>query len=312
MLSIITMICDGTESLLDNWVQNAQEKVKIEKELIVVDNTTAQTVAESSYYKVVKMGHNAMQFAGRRAGVEAAKGDYIFLVDCDDEILPINSFNWDEELICFNYMATKPDSKDEYICSNPYTLSYTASKGIFFDYNWRNAVKNMVWNKFYSRDLLLRVYSKLPYFEICFMEDVLLNIFVLAEVKSIRFEAKAFYRYFFGTGVSTKKVYTDIEPLKRLFVGMETALSVFNLAFSKEAQEQSGLTTIGFYRGCIEYALEKYGNLAPGLEEPYTKMIGKYFDKALLLKVLKNQTDRDIDRKTMLKAKHCINDYMDN
>jgi len=311
MLSVITMFCDGTENLLEPWLKNAQESVKIEKELIIVDNTTAQSIPESTAYKVVKMGHNAMQFAGRRAGVEAASGDYVFLVDCDDEILPITHFDWDEEVICFNYMGKHPDKDEVYVCTEPYKLSYTASKGEFFDAAWRKATKNMVWNKFYSREMMMRLYSKLPYFEICFMEDVLLNLFVLAEAKSIRFEAKAFYKYFFGTGVSTKKVYTDLAPLERLFVGMETALTVFNLAFSKDAQAQSGITTLGFYQGCVQYALEKFGNLSPELEEPYTHLINKYFDKETLKMVLKN-VGNNLERKTMLRAKHCINDYLDN
>jgi len=310
MLSIVTMICDGTEKLLLPWIENAKRCIKIPHELIVVDNTTEQTVPEWDEIKVVRMGHNAMQFAGRRAGVESASGDYIFLVDCDDELLPLTSWEWNEDLICFNYMGKHPDDDSEYICTEPYRLSYTASKGIFFDQSWRMAAKNMVWNKFYKKDLLMRVYSKLPYFEICFMEDVLLNLLVLAETTSIRFESKAFYKYFFGTGVSTKKIYRELAPLKRLFQGMETALSVFNLAFDESAQMQSGITTVGFYHGCIEYALEKFGNLDESLEESYTKMIGEYFDKDVLLKVLKKQTDKDIDRKTMLKAKHCINDYL--
>ena len=307
-LSVITLICDGYEHLIDKWVKNAREAILIDKEIIIVDNTTAQSVPKIDGVKVVKAGHNAMQFAGRRMGVEASTGDYIFLVDADDDILPITHFEWDEEMICFNYMAKFADDNQEYICGEPYRIAYTASKtATFFDTCWKDACKNMVWNKFYKRDLLMRVCSHLPYIEICFMEDVLLNLLVLAEVTSIRFENKSFYRYYFGTGISTKKKYTDLAPLVRIFSGIETALTVFNLAFDEKAQEQSGITTVGFYKGCMLYALQKIETVDDCILPMYMQLIKSMFKKELLLKSLEKNS-KTFSRKAYLRAKHAIND----
>ena len=245
-LSIITMFCDGHAYYVPKWVENVEKVVKIDHEIIIVDNSECQDLPELPNTKMIRAGRNIMQFAARRIGVENATGDYVFLVDCDDDILPITDFPWNQDLICFNYLAREPESDKDLICGEPYTLSYTASDGIFFDSAWKTACKNMVWNKFIKRDVLLRLYSKLPYFEISFMEDTLLCMFLLAEVESIRFEQKAFYRYYFGSGISTQTTYTNLTPLCRLFNGLETALNVFNQAFTKQAQEQRELQLFRF------------------------------------------------------------------
>lgn len=310
-LSVITMFCDGTEDLLDKWVTNANEKIAVTHELIVVDNTTEQTIPRSDKYKLVQMGRNAMQFAGRRAGVYEADGEYVWLVDNDDIILPLKHWEWDEDLICFNYLGSEIDSDKVFLCDKSYPLSYTASKTDFFKQVWHQAQKNMVWNKFYKKDVLLKTYSKLPEgLEFSFMEDTLLNILNIANVQSIRFETTAYYHYHIGTGISTKKMYRSMAQLKRVISGLDIAFGIFSMAIPKRLQEESGIQFMPLYRGAALYYLCKYEFVAPELIEQYTELLHEYFDKQILLDVLKECSGKTIDRKLALKVKHYINDYI--
>lgn len=309
-LSVITMFCDGTEHLY-KWIKNTQKNITIDKEIIIVDNTEKQTIPEIDGVKVVKAGGNVMQWAGRRKGVEASTGDYVFLVDDDDDVLPLNNWKWNgEDVICFNYLGKYPEDDKDYICSNPYLVEYTASAEHFFHQQWREQIKHMVWNKFIKKDFLMNIYKGLPYFEISFFEDCLLNLFLMAKAKTVTFSRDAYYRYYFGTGISTKKKYTNIKPIERLFAGVWTALKVFKMSFSEEMQEFAGIRTVEVFAGALTYALQKFENVDDSILEEFTKLIGKYFEKEDLLTQLKQLGDKDISRKAALRAKRAINDYL--
>ena len=97
-LSICTMFYDANKELFANWIKRTKDAVKIEYELVVTDNTTAQDLPETDGVKIVRAGGNILPFEGRRLAVEASTGDYCFLVDCDDLILPILEFPYDEDM----------------------------------------------------------------------------------------------------------------------------------------------------------------------------------------------------------------------
>ena len=283
-LSICTMFYDANKELFLTWVRKTREAVKIEHELVVTDNTTAQCLPETPGVKIIRAGENVLPFEGRRLAVEAATGEYCFLVDCDDLILPILDFPYDEEEVCCNYFGTRdPDFEKMYPCENAYPMSYTASKTDFFNDSWRRAAGNMTWNKFFKRELLMRIYSKLPHgLRIAFMEDTLLCLLALAETHSIRFTQKVYYCYAFGAGMTTKEQYTDITPLKRYAAGMMQAMGVFHSAFTEERQKSANINTASLFRGAGEYFVKKTLNVSKALVPQYMKeVIAEYFDNQM-------------------------------
>lgn len=278
------MFYDANKELFAKWVQRTKDAVKIDYELVVTDNTTAQDLPATDGVKIVRAGGNILPFEGRRLAVEASTGDYCFLVDCDDLILPILEFPYDEDEICCNYFGTRDEAFEKmYPCENAYPLSYTASKTDFFNDTWRRAAGNMTWNKFFKRELLNRIYKKLPRgLRIAFMEDTLLCLLALAETQSIRFSQKVYYCYAFGAGMTTKEKYTDIEPLKRYAAGMVQAMGVFHSAFSEKRQEAAKITTTGLFRGANEYFVNKILQVAPEKLPAYmAEVIDEYFDNEL-------------------------------
>lgn len=286
LLSICTMFYDANKELFFDWIRQTKEAVQIPFEIVITDNTSDQSLPEVDDIKIVRAHGNVLPFEGRRLAVEASHGDYCFLVDCDDRILPIKEFPYDDDEICCNYFGvTENDPEHMYPCENFYPLSYTASKTDFFNDSWRKAAGNMTWNKFFKRELLMRIYKKLPRgLHIAFMEDTLLCLLALAETKSIHFTQKVYYCYSFGAGMTTKEKYTDIEPLKRYAAGMVQAMGVFHSAFPEERQALANINTASLFRGANEYFVKKILQVSDDKLAQYMKeVIAEYFDLQISL-----------------------------
>lgn len=236
----------------------------------------------------------------------------MFLVDPDDEVMEIDEFNYEEDLICFNYFATSEGADKMYLCDKAYHISYAASKTQFFNNCWREAVKNMTWNKFIKREVLLRVYAKLPRpLVFAFMEDTLLSLLILPEVKSIYFDERCFYKYFFGSGMTTKDVYDDISPLRRYASGIEIALGVFEKSIPHELQIASGINTAALYRGTCHYFVQKILQITEDVKEEYAEVLKNYFEKDLMLSVVKELFETNKINHTEKKViKQYINDFI--
>lgn len=283
-LSICTMFYDANKELFADWIKNTREAVKIDYELVVTDNTSDQSLPETDGVIIVRAKENVLPFEGRRLAVEAASGDYCFLVDCDDRILPILQFPYDEDEICCNYYGTRDTAFETmYPCEHAYPFSYTASKTDFFRDFWRQAAGNMTWNKFFKRELLLRIYAKLPRgLRIAFMEDTLLCLLALAETRSIHFSTKVYYCYAFGAGMTTKEKYTDIAPLKRYAAGMIQAMGLFHSAFPENRQQTANITTAALFRGAAEYFTNKILQVSPEkLPDYMNEVMAEYFDNQI-------------------------------
>ena len=85
-LSIVVIFCDKDFLYLDNMISMIEKNITIEHEIILVDNRDNQEPFETKH-KVVSKGSNCYIFEGRRLGLDAATGDYIWFVDVDDEII---------------------------------------------------------------------------------------------------------------------------------------------------------------------------------------------------------------------------------
>lgn len=85
-ISVVIIFCDKDFSYLNDMTSMIEKFVTIDHEIILVDNRDNQVPFETKY-KVVSKGHNCYIFEGRRMGLDAATGDYIWFVDVDDEIV---------------------------------------------------------------------------------------------------------------------------------------------------------------------------------------------------------------------------------
>ena len=230
-------------------------------------------------------------------GAEAAKGEYVWLVECDEDIVSLEDFPFTEDLVCCNYIAGEKGSEKKYLCDKAYPLAYTASNTCFFNVFWQRANKNMVWNKFYKTDILKKAYKKVPYgLRICNMEDTLVNILYLsmADISSIRYETKAFYSYYFGSGISTSNKYTEISKLNHLMCGFDQLFGILSQLLPEKTQKVTGIDVIALYRGAALYYLQKYEFVDQSIEKDYTDLLLKYFEKDFLIMILKDREEKTI------------------
>lgn len=302
-LSIVVLTCDKDFRLTEKLVKQINEKVKINHEIVICDNRVAYKDRKADFgnAKIYSPGKNLFIFEGRRQTVlQMCRGEYIWFVDADDEVCELEKFDFDEDLVCFNYWACT-DKAEPVSCKEPYFVSYTANNAAFFCYSWRSVCKNMVWNKFYRRDVLLQVYRMLPNgLEINFMEDTLLNTLVLGRVKSIRFEREYFYKYYFAAGDSTKDVYKDMATLERCFKGFDTVLGLLQTMLPAETQDVTGISANGFYNGSAFFFMRKILLCTPQIRPKFIKFCEKYYTLSHLRSLLPGMPDATEEEKRQI------------
>ena len=103
MLSIGVTVCDKDFHLLSFLLEQIEERVKVEHEVIIIDNREQMLNVETTWQPTFKFGYNAFQFNARAKIIELAKGDYIWFIDGDDEVDYVDSFDYKEDIIVFSY-----------------------------------------------------------------------------------------------------------------------------------------------------------------------------------------------------------------
>lgn len=287
-LSIIALFSDGDKHLFNKWLQNTEEKVKVEHEVIVVDNTSDGSI-KSDEVKVVRGGDNLGVFQGRRLGFENSCGDYIWFVDGDDDVLSITKFDYDTDFVCFNYLCILKNEKGDKVCKDPYPISYKA-EGNFYHWSWKEKCKNMVWNKFIKREILEKIYPGIPQFEMYTSEDTLLSLFVMMVSKSVYFENHAFYRYYKNIGYSEGAEFSDIESATRIFKGTKEGWACYNLITTEEERKASGIETELIMLSLCKYALNLTYRMQRILPE-WVEWLKEYFSEDLIKFMLTEQKE---------------------
>lgn len=303
-LSIVVLMCDKDYKEAEKLIKRINERVKINHEIVICDNREKRIdyKFDGQGAKIFRPGKNLYVFEGRRQAVlQMCKGEYIWFVDADDDICPVEKFGYDEDLVCFNYWAMSKGMTEPLSCGEPYFVSYTADRGNFFCYSWRAVCKNMVWNKFYRRDVLLGIYRQLPDgLEINFVEDTLLNTLVLGSVKNIRFLRDYFYIYYFESGDTTKEKYDDLSVLVRAFVGFDTALGLLQTLLSAEKQDITGISAGGFYAGSALFFLKKILACTESIRSQFVDFCEKYYTRAYLRGILSEAKDFTEEEKKII------------
>lgn len=300
-LSIIALFSDGDKHLFNKWLQNTEEKVKIEHEVIVVDNTSDGSI-KSDEVKVIRGGENLGIFQGRRLGFDNSCGEYIFYVDGDDDILSLTKFEYDADLVCFNYLCRMKGEKTDCIGKDPYPVSYKATGG-FYHWYWKGKCHNMVWNKFIKREVLEKIYPNIPQFELYTSEDALLSLFCLMLARSVYFDNHAFYRYYKNIGSSEGSEFANIEKAKKLFRGSKEGWTCYNLMTTPEEREASGIKTELIFINLCKYAINQTYRAKKIMPE-WVEFLKEYFSESLLKSVL-NEFKDEFDESALK-----INDFI--
>ena len=218
-LSIICLVYDGNQDCLKSFVDKVHSRVKVDYEIVIVDNRDNKELPLDYEGKanVVVMNHNVGIMDGRRAGVNAAKNDYVWMVDIDDEPLLVKPKNYsDSDVIVFP--AYYEEGETVYKGKIPSLLR----KEDYFKTNTLNLIAITVWNKWVKREVAVAAYADIPTFFCIFNEDNNFYYAMLKHCNSISMvRSRPLYaRVKSKSSVTTAYINTKAQ-IDRMFIGYE-------------------------------------------------------------------------------------------
>lgn len=181
MITIGIIVCDKDYKLCSNLLQQIKERVHVPYEVVIVDNREKEKDVKVDYKIDFSFGHNVYQFEARRKIISLAKGDYIWFVDADDEVLGLEHFEYDDDMIIYNYLMDGSYS----------LLDKSLDKSDLMNSNsglWNKIIKTKLFDKFNV------VFNK-PNTEMVATEDLMILTYLLTRLKTYRFCDDAIYKY---------------------------------------------------------------------------------------------------------------------
>lgn len=223
ILSVVILFTDYDYMLLNRAVSSIREHIKFNNyEIIAVDNRDQNKDLISIFnVKIITQNKNLYTFEGRHFGFKQSSGKYIWNFDADDvmiEDLYLEDFPLvDTDFIQINFeSADKAKPKLEF---GRHPFNYGCS----------------VWSRFYNRNILEKVYSKLekkiyvPKFE-----DLLLLDLVWSLKPKYEYINKRLYQYNCLGSNTNKNLKTNIEKL-----GFDSYYYIYEMVLGKKGYANS-------------------------------------------------------------------------
>lgn len=210
-LSIILLVCDKDRHYLPNLLKQIELKVKIPHETIVIDNCT-NPIEPDGNIKYFAFGYNAYLLMGRKKGIEIASGNYVWFIDSDDDIFPIDVedsryLEEDNDIIVFNMKNRKN------LCAE--IEKDIILKGNFLYESIYHAIGPTTVNKWIKTGILRKVEKCVPKnIDACALEDATLIIGALSYSKKIRLCTKYIYQWNANRGCTGNDVVENLDSFK--------------------------------------------------------------------------------------------------
>lgn len=239
LLSVIVP-CYNSEDCISDAIESILNCTYANVEVIVVNDGSNGDFAyiyekyrRCGKVKFVQHKKNRGLLAARMSGIMAAHGKYIAFCDADDSV----SFDFYRKLVCaleenhadiaVGDTALKYSEENiKYLNLDPFLINdfclngeevidaFMQQEGMFYTYH-------VVWNKVYSRELILMIVDKLEIFvnnnvNITMCEDIAFSSLVWLNAKKVVNEHNIFYYYTRNASQETQKKYDDEDYLLRL------------------------------------------------------------------------------------------------
>lgn len=234
----------------------------------------------------------------RRTAVENAHGDFILILDSDDELLPEaltvlyeTAINTGADIV---HGGTEVFAPEEDSSSKGFQRIYDTAtllfegelkdKEIFDGYLVKKNHSGFLWGKLYRRELYLQALSNIPFSNCVMCEDLLQYFFISHEAKKYVGIKTPVYRYNLGEGISSQRKILDMKTWEKYC----STANVFTTIFEqiKEFPPESALTP-GQVRS-IQLQSQYYlhnnilllqKNVVPELKEEAHAMLCDYWGK---------------------------------
>ena len=229
LLTIGITFWDKDYTLYSSLLAQIRKRVKVPYELVIIDNTEGSKLGSKASYA---FGHNAKQFASRYKVIKLAKGDYIWFIDGDDEVVGLDSslFSKPFDMLCTSFIS---NDRECHVKEGRLKVSSDCWKLIQED------IAQALWNKIIRTDLFKDVdrYVDNPELAVVSLED---TFYVALALKRARYiELKDIIIYKKNEGFSDMARMTR-EAFDNLTTGFEDILRLFaKLKYDVEAIKES-------------------------------------------------------------------------
>lgn len=302
-LSIVSIFCDNDYQLLSKLISNIREKVKVDYEIILIDNREKfknESITLTDDIKIYSKGRNIYQFEARRYAVQFCHGDYIWFIDTDDSLLTVaeNLSGITGNLICFSYAmrsasitlpSTWRDLKTYFTESNTVSVDKDV---IERQHKFWDIIGSTLWNKWIKRDFLEEIIKDIPEdLEIVASEDILYSAICYDRTDKVTLCKESIYIYNYNLSKANSKEMTK-ERFFHIIKGRKTSRELFRKLLSDgEKYDNTGesvayfLNKLYFCRTDRQDCLEEMKNhftveeIKDGVNHPW---IGKMKDEAKL------------------------------
>lgn len=294
-LTIIILFCDKDYQYIPSLLSRIDKKVICSFEVLLVDNREnykdikipeIENFKRFHNIKVLSKGYNLCQLAAKKYALQFARGNYIWLVDGDDEIEDtvtsylLNSI--DTDICVFNYIHNYSPTEDKLVyqeVSRKYQLLDDPEK--FQSNNYVRRVYPTCWNKWFKKDLLDGIFKDVQDdVKVSCNEDVYIFYAALNRSKSIYEVPLYLYTNYPNRGISANNKINNIESFKTIFQGYEQSYKLLkkefpvnNQLFNFEEKKESDLS----------YFIKRVSVSEKNLWEEETNILLEYFDKSELL-----------------------------
>lgn len=332
-LSIIVCCYNTKEEYVDRCLTSISDNTYKDIEIVFVDDGSSldytKILRKFDNLKYIKT-ENQGTLAARMTGIKNASGDYITFVDSDDEMSfcyyepMIKALETQKADICLNDWAFKTQSC-AYYCNGDSTISGDLNLSNdevlekFFAQQGKEHSYYVLWNKIFSREVLLYAVSQIENLDISkltFAEDVLLSYFAFSAAQKLINVHLGFYFYRIHgaqeiNNSSQEKLKNHIESMALVFDVIEKDLKE-NQKFEKFEKDfsvwKNMLATIQY----LSAKRSKFNELLPYIKENYNiediKKLPKDYDGAYKKQIVLPLNINQID--TSLKKVYYSNKYL--
>lgn len=234
MLSIIIVYCDKDKDNLPNLLNQIKERVSVDYEIITISNCT-----EKDDNATFSFGYNAYQFEARKKALELAKGEFVWFIDGDDEIIALDKIE-DVDIAIYEYTVNRDDD-----------FEYQQYQNEDLSLTFENYIKHyvMLWNKIYRKSLFdgfnftgAKVSA----------EDFTFSLYAWKKAKTVKTFNKRIYNQ--NQGYSNLRSVSDVAVIENLFTGCDESMEILSSIATKEEFDFIKNEQLAFYVRFLNYA----------------------------------------------------------
>lgn len=222
-LTIGILVSDKDVNNLNNLISQIKEKVKIENEIIICNNSSNEIAVENA--TILNNGNgNIYQLRGRKLIIEQAEGDYIWFIDADDSINEVKEEDFTADIIEFNCNAIKEDeTKTLTMFEETETVEVETN---LVSEKYQVGIQSL-WNKFVKTTILKQAVEQIPDTDVSALEDWIFLYASMMIAQSYQKNTQNIYNYNVVDSSSNTEDFSDcFEKFERSISGVKDGMNL--------------------------------------------------------------------------------------